>query len=74
MKQPYDEANKALESYGKFLREELAGIKGKNEDPLGKGNRRRGTEASIQVRNSFPTHRWSLLPWLNASLPGVKAR
>ncbi|MCB1279023.1 DUF885 family protein [Prosthecobacter sp.] len=26
--------NKALESYGKFLREELAGIKGKNEDPL----------------------------------------
>ncbi len=34
VKQPYDEVNKALESYGKFLREELAGIKGKNEDPL----------------------------------------
>ena len=32
--QPYDETNKALESYGKFLREELAGIKGKDEDPL----------------------------------------
>lgn len=34
VKQPYDEVNKALESYGKFLREELAGIKDKDEDPL----------------------------------------
>ncbi len=34
VRQPYDETNKALESYGKFLREELAGIKGKDEDPL----------------------------------------
>lgn len=34
VKQPYDEVAKALEGYGKFLREELAGIKGKDEDPL----------------------------------------
>ena len=34
VKKPYEEANKALEEYSKFLREEIAGIKGKDEDPL----------------------------------------
>lgn len=34
VKQPYEETGKALEGYGKYLREELAGIKGKDEDPL----------------------------------------
>ena len=34
VRQPYDETTKALESYGKFLREELAVFKGKDEDPL----------------------------------------
>jgi len=34
VKQPYDETTKALEAYGKFLREELANLKGKDEDPL----------------------------------------
>ena len=34
VKQPYDATAKALENYGKFLREELAGIKGKDDDPL----------------------------------------
>lgn len=34
LKKPYDEANKALEDYAKFLREEIAGLKGKDEDPL----------------------------------------
>ena len=34
MKQPYDATTKSLEDYSKFLREELAGIKGKDEDPL----------------------------------------
>ncbi|MBX7207331.1 MAG: DUF885 domain-containing protein [Verrucomicrobiaceae bacterium] len=34
IKQPYEETAKALEDYGKFLREEIAGIKGKDEDPL----------------------------------------
>ena len=34
VKQPYDETTKTLEGYGKFLREEIAGIKGKDEDPL----------------------------------------
>ncbi len=33
-KTPYDEAGKALEEYAKFLREEIAGQKGKDEDPL----------------------------------------
>ncbi|HEY2572761.1 MAG TPA: DUF885 family protein [Verrucomicrobiaceae bacterium] len=34
VKQPYDEMAKALEEYGKYLREEIAGVKGKDEDPL----------------------------------------
>jgi uncharacterized protein (DUF885 family) len=34
VKKPYEEANHALEEYSKFLREEIAGIKGKDEDPL----------------------------------------
>ena len=34
LKPPYEEARQALEEYSKFLREELAGIKGKDEDPL----------------------------------------
>jgi uncharacterized protein (DUF885 family) len=34
LKKPYDEANAALESYVKYLREEVAGLKGKDEDPL----------------------------------------
>jgi len=33
-KTPYGEANKALEEYAKLLREEIAGQKGKDEDPL----------------------------------------
>src|SRR5436190_843931 len=34
LKKPYDEANSALESYAKYLREEVAEQKGKDEDPL----------------------------------------
>lgn len=34
MKQPYEKASKALEEYTKLLREEIAGQKGKDEDPL----------------------------------------
>lgn len=34
LKKPYDEASAALESYAKYLREEVAGLKGKDEDPL----------------------------------------
>lgn len=34
MKSPFEETDKALEDYAKFLREELAGLKGKPEDPL----------------------------------------
>ncbi len=34
MKTPYDDADKALEDYAKLLREEVAGIKGKDEDPI----------------------------------------
>jgi len=34
VKQPYDEMAKALADYAKFLREEIAGVKGKEEDPL----------------------------------------
>lgn len=34
LKKPYDEANTALESYAKYLREEVAELKGKDEDPL----------------------------------------
>ncbi|MDB6066742.1 MAG: X-Pro dipeptidyl-peptidase [Pedosphaera sp.] len=31
---PYAEAGKAMEDYAKYLREEVAGLKGKDEDPL----------------------------------------
>jgi hypothetical protein len=34
VKKPYEEASHALEEYSKFLREDIAGIKGKDEDPL----------------------------------------
>ena len=34
LKKPYAEADSALEGYAKFLREEIAGLKGKDEDPL----------------------------------------
>lgn len=34
LKKPHEEAAKALEEYAKFLREEIAGLKGKDEDPL----------------------------------------
>lgn len=34
VKQPYEEADKALEDYAKKLREDVAGLKGKDEDPL----------------------------------------
>ena len=34
VKTPYDEAGKQLDDYAKFLREEVAGQKGKDEDPL----------------------------------------
>ena len=34
MKKPGDETLTALEDYAKFLREEIAGLKGKDEDPL----------------------------------------
>ncbi len=34
VKKPYDEAMANLESYAKYLREEIAEIKGKDEDPL----------------------------------------
>ena len=33
-KKPYDETMSALEDFAKFLREDLAGLKGKDEDPL----------------------------------------
>ncbi len=34
LKKPYEDAGKALEDYAKFLREEIAGLKGKDDDPL----------------------------------------
>ena len=34
LKKPYDAADKALEEYSKLLREEVAGIKGKDDDPI----------------------------------------
>jgi hypothetical protein len=34
MRKPYDEAQKELEAYAKLLREEIAGQKGKEDDPL----------------------------------------
>jgi uncharacterized protein (DUF885 family) len=34
LKKPYEDAAKSLEDYDKFLREEIAGLKGKPEDPL----------------------------------------
>ncbi len=34
LQKPYEEASKAIEDYEKFLREDIAGLKGKDEDPL----------------------------------------
>ena len=34
MKKPFEDAHKSLEEYTKYLREEIAGLKGKDEDPL----------------------------------------
>ena len=34
VKKPYEEADKALEDYARYLREQVAGLKGKEDDPL----------------------------------------
>jgi uncharacterized protein (DUF885 family) len=34
LKKPHEDASKALEDFSKYLREEIAGLKGKDEDPL----------------------------------------
>ncbi len=34
LKKPHEETGKALEDYSKFLREEIAGLKGQDDDPL----------------------------------------
>jgi len=34
LKKPYSEAASSLEDFSKYLREEIAGLKGKDEDPL----------------------------------------
>ncbi|MEI8139930.1 MAG: DUF885 family protein [bacterium] len=34
LKTPYEEADKQLEGYAKYLKEEVAGLKGKDDDPL----------------------------------------
>lgn len=34
LKKPYDDASSAMEGYAKYLREEVAELKGKDEDPL----------------------------------------
>ena len=34
VRKPHEAADKALEEYAKFLREEIAGLHGKDEDPL----------------------------------------
>ncbi|MEI6231636.1 MAG: DUF885 family protein [Planctomycetota bacterium] len=34
MKKPVEEANRSMEEFAKYLREEIAGLKGKDEDPL----------------------------------------
>ncbi|MCC7293967.1 MAG: DUF885 family protein [Phycisphaerales bacterium] len=34
VRRPFEDADKALDEYAKFLREEVAGVKGKDEDPL----------------------------------------
>lgn len=34
VRKPYEDANKALEDYGKYLRETVAGLKGEDDDPL----------------------------------------
>jgi uncharacterized protein (DUF885 family) len=34
LKKPYDDASSALDSYAKYLKEEIAELKGKDEDPL----------------------------------------
>lgn len=34
VQKPYEDVQAALESYGKYLREEIAGVRGKDEDPL----------------------------------------
>ncbi len=34
LKQPYDDTHQAMEDYATYLREEVAGLKGKDDDPL----------------------------------------
>ena len=34
LKKPYDDAAKQLDDYAKYLREEVAHVQGKDEDPL----------------------------------------
>ena len=57
LKKPHEDAVKAMEEYAKFLREEIAGLKGKDEDPLvGDPSERTGWPTTSRQR-TFPTHR-----------------
>jgi len=52
MKRPCEDANRALEEYAKFLREEIANVKGKDEDPL-IGDPVGAEELARQIRRQF---------------------
>ena len=66
MKQPHDEAQKALEGYAKYLREELAGIKEKDDAPL-LGKAQGASNLQEQLAHEF-------IPYTPEELIGIAER
>jgi uncharacterized protein (DUF885 family) len=66
MKQPHDEAQKALEAYAKYLREELAGIKDKDDAPL-LGKAQGASNLQEQLAHEF-------IPYTPEELIGIAER
>ena len=66
MKQPYDEATKALEGYAKYLREETAGIKEKDDAPL-LGKAQGASNLQAQLAHEF-------IPYTPEELIGIAER
>ena len=66
MKKPYDDLTKQMEDYAKYLREEIAKVKGKDEDPLV------GTPIGAEAVADEIRHEW--LPYTADELIAIAER
>jgi hypothetical protein len=72
MKSPWEQADKALDEFAKFLREDCAGLKGKDDDPLLARRSAPPGWPATSPRSTCPTHRRSCWRSASASSPGAR--